>query len=785
MIDYKYSGLFQKNSVDKQFRIEFDGGVITNTELHFENFELNESICSDNELRFGSCEASSIKFKISNIFTPLKNKWLTVSITLDRDTDNPFILGNYKVYSDVPTADKRYREVTAYDIMYDILNTDVSAWYESLKFPMTLKNFRNIFLSYFGIEQEEVNLPQDEMTVEKTVSPSSMSGKDVILSICEINGCFGKIGRDGKFKYVFLQQDIHGLYPDNDLYPDNTLFPRNSGSIKVPNNIYITCTYEDFVTQRIDKLQIRQSENDVGSIVGTGNNCYIVQNNFLVYGKNTDELKEIAEKLFEEIKNISYRPFDATKLGNPCLETGDAIRIVTKYELVESYILKRTIKGIQSLRESISSSGVYEYSEKVNSVNSSIIQLKGKTNELERNVEETKSTITNVGKGLQSQITQNAEKIQSEVTRAKDAEGILSTRITQTADSIISEVARATKAEGSLSTRITQTATEVSSKVSKDDIISEINQSAEEVSIKASRISLEGLISLNGNFWIDEYGNMHCINATVDGDVNAKSFVCQDAITIKDSGSGATATVLNVSGNNVYIDPNGVAGSAIINTPLVCQKNVKVNGVSCNNADYLLLNGPYVRLDSNTGAVLLSSSDIPSFRPQADYKGAIDLGSSDYHWKQIFCNSGSISLSDREKKENIKEIPKKYEELFFKVVPTIFKFKNENGVEHDRVHIGAISQQVEESMQEIGMTAEELSFFCKDKKTETTIGENGEEITKEVDGYNYGLRYQEWIMLNTHMIQKAYKKIEQQQKEIDDLKGTVSFLMEKLERLGV
>lgn len=88
-------------------------------------------------------------------------------------------------------------------------------------------------------------------------------------------------------------------------------------------------------------------------------------------------------------------------------------------------------------------------------------------------------------------------------------------------------------------------------------------------------------------------------------------------------------------------------------------------------------------------------------------------------------------------------------------------------------------------MQEIGMTAEELSFFCKDKKTETTIGENGEEITKEVDGYNYGLRYQEWIMLNTHMLQKSYKKIEQQQKEIDDLKGTVSFLMEKLERLGV
>lgn len=52
----------------------------------------------------------------------------------------------------------------------------------------------------------------------------------------------------------------------------------------------------------------------------------------------------------------------------------------------------------------------------------------------------------------------------------------------------------------SLSTRITQTANEVSSKVSKNGIISEINQSPENIKIKASRIDLTGNVYLEGDF---------------------------------------------------------------------------------------------------------------------------------------------------------------------------------------------------------------------------------------------------------------------------------------------
>ena len=877
MIDYGYASLFRKNSVDKQLLIEYDGGTITNNELHQENFELTESICSGSELRFGCCEASEVKFRVSNILS-MKNKEIKIKSVLDGNTGNPFQYGVYKVESDVLTADRRFRDIVAYDKMYEIINTNVADWYNSLKFPMNLNTFRNMFLMHFGLKWniEDGTLVNDDMNIEKTIEPSELSGKDVIEAICELNGCFGKIGRSGNFEYIFLQGEIQGLYPDNDLYPSDDLLPRDPISTEIKNNIYISCTYEDFVTRKINKLQIRQSENDVGSIVGTGDNCYIVQNNFLVYGKDANELNVIAERLFKKIKYITYRPFDAKTLGNPCLETGDAIRLMTKYELVESYILKRTLKGIQSLRDSISSSGVYEYSEKVNSVNSSIIQLKGKTNELERNVEETKSTITDVGKGLQSQITQNAEmisleveratksegilssnitqnaeKIQSEVKRAKDAEGILSTRITQTAESITSEVSKTYETKDNantqyqklsssitqtadsitsevsktyetkdnantqyqklsssitqtadsitsevsktyetkdnantqyqnLSTKISQTETEISSKVSKDNIISEINQSAEAVSIKANKISLEGVTTVNDNFRISETGKMYCEEADINGNVSANTFTCWDTLKMGSSQYAQVATVLSVNVNNitgvveVTIDPDGVVNEAVANAVLRCDKGLVTKSISHSESNILFRN-----------SMLLAGFYGESFRPNSEYKDIGKLGTASLYWNAIYSKNGAISTSDKNAKENIEYMDDK-ETFFNSLKPCTFKFKN-----GDRTHFGFISQDVEEALKENGMTAFDFAGFCKDLKMETFINDDGEEEERIVlddmgeEQYTYSLRYSEFIALNTHMIQKANKKIEQQQKEIDDLKGAVSFLMEKLERLGV
>ena len=490
VVNYKYGDLFKKDTVDKQLSIVSDDGKIniTNTELHQEKFELTESLCSEQELTFGSCEAAMIKFTVSNTFLPMKGRWMTVRMSLGGHADIPFQFGRYKVDSDTPTADRTCRDVVAYDALYDILNADVAAWYNTVfpshkeqqkdkdgktttvtvYDPVTMKQFRDSFFKHFGIEQADIILVNDGMSIEKTVAVTassetssdteesstigeSMSGKEVLSCICEINGCMGHMGRDGKFHYIYLEQNIQGLYPRNDLYPADDLFPRDPKSNRIGKDLYITAEYEDFLVKTINKLQIREQKNDIGVIVGTGDNAYVIEDNFLVYGKGSKELKGIAKNILSKIRGIIYRPFTADCKGNPCLEVGDAVRLPTKYELIESYIFKRTLKGIQALRDDLEADGEECRTSKANGIQRSILQLKGKSNVLERTIEKTQSTIEVKERNLISQITQTATEIRTEVKNTADG---LSSRITQNANNITAEVKRAQGQEVELAAAI-------------------------------------------------------------------------------------------------------------------------------------------------------------------------------------------------------------------------------------------------------------------------------------------------------------------------------------------
>lgn len=543
MVNYKYGDLFKKDTVDKQLSIVSDDGKIniTNTELHQEKFELTESLCSEQELTFVSCEAAMIKFTVSNTFLPMKGKWLTVRMSLDGHTDAAFQFGRYKVDSDTPTADRTCREVIAYDALYDVLTADVAAWYNTVfpsheeqktdedgtittvtvYDPVTMKQFRDSFFKHFGIEQANITLINDNMSIEKTVAVTAssetssateesstigetISGKEVLSCICEINGCMGHMGRDGTFHYIYLEQEIQGLYPRNDLYPADDLFPRNPKSTQIGKGFYVTATYEDYLVKTLDKLQIREQKNDIGVIVGTGDNAYVIEDNFLVYGKGSKELKGIAKNILSKIRGIIYRPFTADCKGNPCLEVGDAVRLPTRYELIESYILKRTLKGIQALRDDLEADGEEYRTNGANGIQKSILKLKGKSNVLERTIEKTQSTITDVKEGLQSQITQTATEIRTEVKNTTDG---LSSRITQNADSITAEVKRAQGQEVELAAAI---------KINEDKITAEVTRASEaegdlsgKIEVTATKIRSE--VSASLTVWdTEDYDVTHC-----------------------------------------------------------------------------------------------------------------------------------------------------------------------------------------------------------------------------------------------------------------------------------
>lgn len=442
MINYPYANLFNKDICKKEWIIIVDGvGALTNAELDSDSIELQESLCSDPDLIYGKCESSILKFTVHEVAPELIGKKLTVSMVLDNHTSDPFSVGTYYVVSDEPTLDHDVRKITAYDALGIVLNIDYSDWYKALSLPMTLKQFRDAFFNHVGITQESTTLIMDNLQVERTIDPGRLSGKDILQAICEINARFGHIGRDNKFRYIKLETiGGAGLYPSDTLYPANDLYPQSSPDEIVDIHKYMNCDYQDYLTSKITKLQIRQEEDDIGAIYGTGNNTYIIEGNFLVYGKSASTLASIAQAVYNEIKDVQYYPINLNKIGDLCSEVGDSLMIVTQDKIIRSYVLTRTFKGIQVLNDNYISKGLEKRDNNVNSVNSDIIQLKGKANLLTRTIEETQSTIIDVERGLQSQITQNAESITAEVTRATGAEGTLSSRITQNATAITAKV---------------------------------------------------------------------------------------------------------------------------------------------------------------------------------------------------------------------------------------------------------------------------------------------------------------------------------------------------------
>lgn len=544
MIDYKYYDLFDKSSVDKQLKIVCsDGTILTNKNFSStsSDFSLSESLCSDSKLSFGKCESSCLKIKIANTVNSLKGQTLQVTETLANKDDVPFKIGTYIVDEDTLTSDKKYRNITAYDRLYSISSMNVSDWYSKL-FPskqvpliryenvtkewtytgidgkeiteyyeelepityyqteyesITLKAFRDSFFKYIGLTQQSTTLVNDDMKVSKSVDDIDLTAKDVLEAICEINGVFGKMSRDDVFTYVELKPFSRGLFPSKTLYPNKSLFPRKPGNVdtrRLEMGEYKTLQVGDTNFEQITKLQIRQSEDDIGYIAGDDTGVtYIIQGNFLTYSSGTEELKTIANNALSKISKVIFNPVNITLQGNPCVETGDTITIIdTNNNVYKSYVLQRTLTGIQMIMDSIISEGDQSLAE-VNGIHHDILKLQGKTNELSRLIEGTSSILNDYAKGLKSEIAQKTDSIKLDVSKSF---------------AVTNDTIKKVQADLEL-------------KIDKDDngqIISMINASADVINLSGNRLTLG-----SDNCTITKDGTITAKNALLSG-----SFQCGD-----------------------------------------------------------------------------------------------------------------------------------------------------------------------------------------------------------------------------------------------------------------
>lgn len=151
--------------------------------------------------------------------------------------------------------------------------------------------------------------------------------------------------------------------------------------------------------------------------------------------------------------------------------------------------------------------------------------------------------VADVENGLYSNIEQTASQIRLEVVSAKSD---MQSSITQTASEIRAEVSTA---KSSIWSSIVQTSTQISLKVGKGEVISSINQTAEQITINASKINLDGYVKATDI--TSDY-----INGKIAGidSVGVKNLAASGSISIKD---GNTYYAIQRSINNLQITQSG------------------------------------------------------------------------------------------------------------------------------------------------------------------------------------------------------------------------------------
>lgn len=519
--------LYRSDSTDKNLIIEFTHPgkdkpflqLWESRHIMGESMEIDEALSSSDNIDFGSCEAAQIKITLIDVEENIKGAEMTVYQTLnglypsDRRYPGSRVypsgytmpLGRYTVQSAEKQANRKYRDIVALDYMcrFDVSVID---WYNALPFPLTLRDFRARLCQYIGVRENVPSyLPNDNMLVEKTIEAAELMGRDVLTACEQINGVFGHFDRTCVLQHITLQPN-YTLMPSPSLYPSGSLYPVLPGTMnrqvydeRISRNLYMSCQFEEYTVKSLDKVQIRQEEGDIGAIYGTGENCLMVEGNFLVFGKSSGELNGIARGIYGMVSNRQYIPYECSLKGLPYIEVGDTELIETEQGSLVTYAMKRTLKGIFALKDTHSATGE-EIRSTEHNINTDIIQLKGKAAILKRSVDEVSANLVDLEKNTEAKFAITAEQILAEVKRAQDAEASLKLM----ADSITLSVK---DLKENTESQFLQTAKQMLLKVSIGDVSSQLSIEPDDITIQSNRFSWEAT-----NSSMTKDGTLNCKN---------------------------------------------------------------------------------------------------------------------------------------------------------------------------------------------------------------------------------------------------------------------------------
>lgn len=281
-------------------------------------------------------------------------------------------------YAEKPTRTKRNSyKVTAYDTMSK-LDTDFSGWLRAnqAQFPKTIWQLVQLACQRAGVTLASSSLPINGSYSVQAFYADDLTCRQIISWAAEAAGCYAHMNADGKLQFLTYtdKRSTAKITPDG--ASNSTAYYADSLS------------YEDYTVKAIEKVQIRQSDRDVGVIYPdstTATNTYAVQGNLLLTTGTEANLKTVVQNLYNVLKNVTYTPCKVSVPSSSGLACGQIVHVKdARGREFDTYLMSATISSGNASFESVGSAS-RESSSAVNS--QSYKNLTGKMLEIKTSVD--------------------------------------------------------------------------------------------------------------------------------------------------------------------------------------------------------------------------------------------------------------------------------------------------------------------------------------------------------------------------------------------------------------
>ena len=310
-------------------------------------------------------------------------------------------------YAEKPTRTKRNSyKVTAYDTMSK-LDADFSGWLRAnqAQFPKTIWQLVQLACQRAGVALASSSLPINGSYSVQAFYADDLTCRQIISWAAEAAGCYAHMNADGKLQFL--------TYTDK----RSTVKITPNGASNSTAYYADSLSYEDYTVKAIEKVQIRQSDSDVGVIYPdstTATNTYAVQGNLLLTTGTEANLKTVAQNLYNVLKSVTYTPCKVAVPSGSGLACGQIVHVKdARGREFDTYLMSATISSGKASFESVGSAS-RESSSAVNS--QSYKNLTGKMLEIKTSVDGLTVTASELS-GNYSELKQTVDGLSAEVKK--------------------------------------------------------------------------------------------------------------------------------------------------------------------------------------------------------------------------------------------------------------------------------------------------------------------------------------------------------------------------------